>query len=362
MSAPTITAPATASGGVPVGGSGAAGYLAKWTAATTLGGSTTTGTTASPYVDATGQIGIGTASPYEKLSVRASAGGGVGVWSTSATSAGSLIGGSLFLGDDNFYNAGFYNKSPGLSAVFDAAYNASAALAFYTYNYSRTERMRIDATGNVGIGTASPSSLGANYTTLDIRGSSGGGIKFGNATQYAYMYSDSSGFALSTQTNLPLNFYTNNAVLRASVGSTSLDISATSNYGLKLQSTPGNTDPNTLDCYAESTYTAADNSGAGLAFTVNNVAVVTRVGRLVSVRVDITFPVTASAAYASISVPFTSITNGGSGTSLAGAIGTCLVLANAASFEVYASAPITRQTNANLSGVRLVFSLTYQAA
>ena len=227
-----------------------------------------------------------------------------------------------------------------------------------------TQQVTITSAGNVGIGTASPSSLGANYTTLDIRGSSGGGFKFGNATQYAYMYSDVNGFALSTQTNLPLNFYTQNAQLRASVGSTSLDISSTSGYGIKLPSSlsPGNTDPSTLDCYNESTYTAADNSGAGLVFTVNNVAVVTRVGRLVTVRVDITFPVTVSAAYASISVPFTSITTGGTGTATAGLIGTVLVSANAASFEVYASAPITRQTNANLSGVRLVFSLTYQAA
>lgn len=69
MSAPTIIPPTTAGGGVPVDGSGAAGYLAKWTAATTLGGSTTTGATASPYVDATGQVGVGTASPASRLEV-----------------------------------------------------------------------------------------------------------------------------------------------------------------------------------------------------------------------------------------------------------------------------------------------------
>jgi len=69
MSAPTITTPATSGGGVPVGGSGAAGYLAKWTAPTTLGGSTTTGATASLYVDATGNVGIGTASPTGRLHV-----------------------------------------------------------------------------------------------------------------------------------------------------------------------------------------------------------------------------------------------------------------------------------------------------
>lgn len=111
MSAPTITAPATASGGVPVGGSGAAGYLAKWTAATTLGGSTTTGATASLYVDATGNVGIGTASPAALLHVNGNAIGGAGAsvtpyqqslfgpssaytmwWKTSATAGGGLIG------------------------------------------------------------------------------------------------------------------------------------------------------------------------------------------------------------------------------------------------------------------------------
>jgi hypothetical protein len=158
--------------------------------------------------------------------------------------------------------------------------------------------------GNVGIGTASPSSLGANYTTLDIRGSSGGGFKFGNATQHAYMYSDSSGFALSTQTNLPLNFYTNNAQLRASVGSTSLDISSTSNYGLKLQSTPGNTNPNTLDCYNENTSwspTVTWGTG-GTVTTTSATGAYTQIGNVVTFTVTIAYNCSVIPTGGSISV------------------------------------------------------------
>jgi hypothetical protein len=250
--------------------------------------------------------------------------------------------------------------------------------------------MRIDGNGNVGIGIGTASPIG----TLNVQGrvnvggtalfnstavlsqvvgasssyygawktaATSGGSVFGCGTNPFEIYAASGTLGsdtyllrayVDTSGNFLLNPLTASAVFNAS-GTT---------QGIKLPSSPGNIDGQTLDCYAESTYTATDNSGAGLVYTVNNAAVVTRVGRLVFVRLDITFPVTVSTAYANIAVPFTSIVNGGTGTSVAGAIGTCLVLANAASLEVYASAPITRQTNANLSGVRLVFSITYQAA
>lgn len=132
--------------------------------------------------------------------------------------------------------------------------------------------------------------------------------------------------------------------------------------GIKLPASPGNADAQTLDCYQESTYTATDTSGAGLVFTVNNPAVCTRVGRLVFVRVDITYPVTANTSPAGLSVPFTSIVAGGIAGAYGGVIGACVVIANGTNFEVYASSPLTIQTNANLSGAHLVFSIWYQAS
>ena len=73
------------------------------------------------------------------------------------------------------------------------------------------EAVLATTSGSVGVGTASPSPLAANYTTLDIRGSLGGALKFGNATNSAYIYSDSNETNFSTATSKPLLFGTNAA-------------------------------------------------------------------------------------------------------------------------------------------------------
>lgn len=65
---------------------------------------------------------------------------------------------------------------------------------------------------------------------------------------------------------------------------------------------------NTLDDYEEGTWTPSDASGAGLAFTVA-AASYTKVGRMVQVDLDFTFPATGSGANTQISgLPFTSTT------------------------------------------------------
>jgi hypothetical protein len=67
----------------------------------------------------------------------------------------------------------------------------------------------INSSGNVGIGTSSPTSAGGAFTGLDIRGSGGGSLILGTvSTAYGVMYGESTGFYMQTSTATPLNFLT----------------------------------------------------------------------------------------------------------------------------------------------------------
>jgi hypothetical protein len=110
----------------------------------------TEGGVESMRIDSSGNVGIGTASPanyanYRNLAISGTTGGNIDMLS------GSTKVGNLFNDGTNFY-----------------AYNAIAgSLVFGTNN---TERARIDSSGNLGIGTSSPSNKLEVNGTVAING------------------------------------------------------------------------------------------------------------------------------------------------------------------------------------------------
>lgn len=113
--------------------------------------------------------------------------------------------------------------------------------------------------------------------------------------------------------------------------------------------------------YAESTYSPTDASGAGLTFTINNAATVTRVGRFCFVRIDITFPVTANVSAAVVTVPFPQSANyAGFGSGVIGGGGAGIVTySDTSGMKLNNASTGIDYTNANLSGKRIICSISY---
>jgi hypothetical protein len=108
------------------------------------------------YKDASGNVGIGTASPatYGKLAIGLSASAGTnnvfGVYQSSG-----VDGAALRFAGYNYAN----NVQTAIDFVQNSASNFQSQITFNTNNGSGLgEKMRIDSSGNVGIGTVSPTS------------------------------------------------------------------------------------------------------------------------------------------------------------------------------------------------------------
>jgi len=231
-------------GGVPTSGSGAAGYLAKWTAATTLGGSTTTGATASPFVNATGNVGIGTASPVTKLDVA------YGDYLTT---------GAMRIGADIGTVSTRTNATAKIGAISVPHYDSAQANILFAGIHSLASSTILYVGGGLG-------SMNAATTTQFYVGATN---TAGAGTRIATV--NTNGISLDT------------------AAATLVFNAAVSGQGIKLATAPANTDPNTLDCYAE-TDVAAGYTLSGVTTTSGAITVAiraTRIGRTMTFAVSI---------------------------------------------------------------------------
>jgi hypothetical protein len=143
-----------------------------------------TGASARMHINSTGNVGIGTTSPGYKLDV-----------------AGEVRANNLFRTTDGT-NIGLFGSSVFASNVIGIGSSNAVPLVLGT---AATERMRIDSSGNVGIGTTSPTHL------LTLETASSPGLKIKDTTQGATLlaFSQDSNSHVGTFSSHPLVFDTN---------------------------------------------------------------------------------------------------------------------------------------------------------
>ena len=137
-----------------------------------------TGTTAKFFWDASAEsLGIGTSSPAKQLHIESSTGG-----TLRLSSSDTSVGAGESLGQIDWYSNDASGSGSGVRAFVNVVENDGGLGRAYDMTFgtgqvaTATERMRIDSSGNVGIGTTSPSSYNSNADNLVIQDSGNAGI------------------------------------------------------------------------------------------------------------------------------------------------------------------------------------------
>jgi len=184
------------------------------------------------YIDSVNnRVGVGTSSPNNLFHIYES-GSGDATLEIDNTQSGTstIVGkqGSSAYGATAAGNAAFYTYDNDISIMADGGAGNTSSIKFSTGG--NTERMRIDASGNVGINRQSISQPSAGATTLAIQGTvndKAGAIRLYSADDSvaAYIYPDNtSGLSINTSTSHPIIFRT--------VGTEAMHIDVSGNVGI----------------------------------------------------------------------------------------------------------------------------------
>jgi hypothetical protein len=191
--------------------------------------------------DSSGNVGIGTSSPSKKLSISGVKNTPIIHLGSTTNDASWAVGdkiGAIEFGSADSSGAGAglkasisYEVEAGTTGSSNSMIFRSAGTAAGTNN---AERMRIDSSGNIGIGRSSISQPSAGATTLAIQGTStdkSGAIRLysSNDSVQAYIYADvTSGLSINTSTSHPMVFRT--------AASERIRITSTGNVGIDTAS------------------------------------------------------------------------------------------------------------------------------
>jgi hypothetical protein len=174
-----------------------------------------------------GNVGIGVTDPQHSLDIN-----------TGATTRVKTGDGTRSL------ISGVWSSKPRIQASgadLDITAVGSNAITMQT---NGTERMRIDSSGNLLVGTASAGALASpNRGLIDINGSSDSALEFKTAgVTHGYLYESGSEFRVANLTAHPLTFYTdNNERMRLDAsGNLQLGITSGSNRRLYLRASANN--------------------------------------------------------------------------------------------------------------------------
>jgi len=141
-------------------------------------------------------LGIGTSSPAQKLGV---AGNAIFSGATPYISLAYNQSGAT----PNYWEL----SAGGVATLYNIGTGTNGQWRFV--GGAGTEHMRLDSSGNLGLGTTSPASNGSTFATLSLNGSNGGALHFMNAgTTVMQLYNDANAFFLNAASGKQTIFQT----------------------------------------------------------------------------------------------------------------------------------------------------------